>query len=305
MNRGVAAGRMPRPLLKWAGGKRQLLKEISAVLPEDFRKPDRGEGAPEAGSRDVEATAPRGRYLEPFLGGGALLFHLLPRRGTVSDINPELINFYTVLKTRPEELLARLEELPVDSESYYRIRSWDREAGWESRSPVCRAARLLYLNRTCYNGLFRVNRRGEFNVPYGRYRNPRVVQPERLREAAAFLAEAEIRLVCQDFELTMEEAREGDFVYLDPPYDPVNTTSSFTGYTSGGFGRQEQVRLRDACRRLDRRGVRFLLSNSATPFILDLYREFLCDTVQASRNINSRGEGRGPIPELLARNYPV
>jgi len=295
MIRGVSAGMVPRPLLKWAGGKRQLLKEITPVLPEDFRNPDRGENPAESG----------GRYLEPFLGGGALLFHLLPREGIVSDINPELINFYTVLKTRPEELLTRLEEFPVDSESYYRIRSWDREADWKSRSPVSRAARLLYLNRTCYNGLFRVNRRGEFNVPYGRYRNPRVVQPERLRETAAYLAGNAIRLVCQDFELTMEEARTGDFVYLDPPYDPVNTTSSFTGYTSGGFGREEQVRLRDACRRLDRRGVRFLLSNSATPFVLDLYREFLCDTVQASRNINSRGEGRGPILELLARNYPL
>ncbi len=273
-----------KPLLKWAGGKRQLLPAIEKYLPS---------GYPSEGSR----------YFEPFLGGGALLFHLCPEKAVVSDINSQLINFYTVLRDDCSGLIRELRKLPVDSDSFYRIRFWDREEGWVDIPASVKAARLLYLNKTCYNGLFRVNRRGEFNAPYGKYRNPRIINEERLSSASRYLQSNDIILKYQDFEKTMEGAGCGDLVYLDPPYDPVTSTASFTGYTRGGFDRSEQVRLKEACDRLDSRGVLFLLSNSATEFILDLYRAYNINITPAKRNINSVGNSRGRINEVLIRNY--
>jgi DNA adenine methylase len=272
----------PRPFLKWAGGKRQLLPELLARLPGSFR-----------------------RYHEPFLGGGALFFALAERghegaRGAVlSDVNPELVNAYQVVRDRVETLITLLGAFRNEEEFYYEVREQD-----PSRlDPVQRAARLIYLNKTCFNGLFRENRHGRFNVPFGRYRQPLICAPNELRAASKALRGASIER--RPFEAALELASPGDFVYCDPPYAPISRTASFTGYTGGGFDETAQRRLADRVRALGDAGVHVLVSNSWVPLTQSLYDGLRVEKVLASRAINSRGDRRGKVPELLAAAGPA
>jgi DNA adenine methylase len=275
-----------KPFLKWAGGKTQLLGPIAARLPER-----------------VDGT-----YFEPFLGSGAVFFHL---RGAgrlvgdvrLSDANPLLVAAFVAVRDEPDAVVAHLEEHRARHAAdarrhYYAVRAD------EPATAAARAARLLYLNKTCYNGLWRVNSRGRFNVPIGRYVRPAILDEANLRAASAALAGTSIR--CEPFERALAKAGAGDAVYLDPPYEPLNATSSFTAYTAARFGRDDQERLADACRRIADRGAAFLLSNSDHRFLRDLYRErgFLVETVSARRAINSVAGKRGAVKELLVRPGP-
>lgn len=274
--------RLVQPVVKWAGGKRQLLQEIDKYIPKRIST-----------------------YYEPFLGGGALLYHLQPRRAIVCDVNEELINVYNVIRDNVEELIFDLQQHANTEDHYYYIREMDRLPEYEQMTNIQKASRIIYLNKTCYNGLFRVNSQGQFNVPFGKYKKPNIVNDIMLRAVSGFLNNNDIRFLNVDYEESLHGIRRGAFVYFDPPYDPVSDTSSFTGYTFDGFGRDEQLRLKQVCDRLNQRGIKFLLSNSATPFIKGLYEEYIIETVGANRSINSNAGNRGEISEVLVRNYDV
>ncbi|MFS8865457.1 DNA adenine methylase [Synechococcus sp. H55.9] len=268
-----------RPFLKWAGGKGQLLSQYEPFFPRNWNT-----------------------YHEPFLGGGAVFFHLaqgIPRRFVLSDINPELVNVYCCLRDRVEEIIALLSHHQAhhSREHYYTIRAT------RFADPVQRAARLIYLNKTCFNGLYRENSRGEFNVPLGRYRHPRICDAENLRAVARVLQGVEIAV--QPFWQVLERAEPGDFVYLDPPYHPLSASSSFTAYSRFAFGETEQIRLREVFGTLADRGVQVLLSNSDCPFVRELYRDYPIQTIVASRAINCQGHKRGPITEVLVLSHPT
>jgi DNA adenine methylase len=272
-----------KPFLKWAGGKQQLLSQFDEFLPDRFE-----------------------RYIEPFVGGGAVFFHLwnvgcLQGPIFLSDNNEELINTYTVIRDRVEALIELVGEhkRQHNRDYYYRIRALDRQD--IVLTDVERAARTIYLNRTCYNGLYRVNQKGQFNVPMGSYKNPTILYEETLR--AAHEALREVSLAVSDFEAILDLAQPDDFVYFDPPYAPVSKTSSFTSYTAGSFGEDDQRRLANVYAVLSERGCWCMLSNSYTPLILDLYREYRVETVQAIRAINSDANGRGNINEVVVLNY--
>ena len=269
-----------KPFLKWAGGKKQLLLDINAHMPRKFNN-----------------------YFEPFVGGGAVLFEIQPSHAVINDINPDLCNCYTVVRDSVEELIANLSKHENDKLYFYEMRDWDLKEEYKLLSPVERASRTIYLNKTCFNGLYRVNKKGHFNVPFGKYKNPNIVNEEVLRAVSSYLSENKVEILDMDFEEALEGANEGDFVYLDPPYDPVSDTSSFTSYSMGGFGKDEQERLMDVFVELDKKGCQVMLSNSATDFILDLYKAFRIQIVSASRSINSVGTGRGKINEVLVMNY--
>lgn len=269
------------PVVKWVGGKRQLLPQILPLIPKRM-------------------TA----YCEPFLGGGAVLFALQPRRALVNDLNQDLITVYRVIRENADALIDHLSRHENTPEYFYRIRDLDRDKdAYAALSDVEKASRLLYLNKTCYNGLFRVNASGSFNSPYGHYRRPNIVNEQTIRGVSRYFNSCDITFFSGDFAAVLEQVPEGGFVYLDPPYDPVSDTASFTGYNRGGFGREEQVRLKACCDALTARGVKFLLSNSATPFIRELYGSYRVSIVQARRAVNSVASRRGAIEEVLVRNY--
>ena len=269
------------PVLKWAGGKRQLLQEISKHIPKKFFT-----------------------YYEPFLGGGAVLFHLQPGKAVVNDINEELINVYHVIRDNVEELIKSLKKHKNEKGYYYMIRELDRDKEkYNQLSNIEKASRIIFLNKTCFNGLFRVNSQGQFNVPFGKYKNANIVDEPTLRAVSNYFNKAKITFKCTDFEEAVKGISKGAFVYFDPPYDPVSNTSSFTGYDINGFDKEEQKRLKELCDKIDRRGVKFLLSNSATDFILDLYKDYNVTIVQARRPINSKGNRRGEVDEVLVKNY--
>lgn len=269
------------PVVKWVGGKRQLLDEIMPLLPRQITS-----------------------YCEPFLGGGAVLFYLQPPHAIVNDLNGDLMAVYEVIRDDVETLLEALREHKNTPEYFYAIRDMDREQEvYQSMSKVERASRLLYLNKTCFNGLFRVNTSGEFNTPFGYYKKPNLVNEPVLRAVSQYFASADITFYHEDFAETLCRVDKGGFVYLDPPYDPVSETASFTGYHKGGFDRTDQIRLRQCCDELTRRGIPFLLSNSATAFIRELYQDYHISIVKAKRAINSNGRKRGGIEEVLIRNY--
>lgn len=271
------------PIVKWAGGKRQLLGKILERIP----------------PRDEIST-----YYEPFVGGGAVLFALQPKKAVINDINAELMNLYNVVKNDVEALISHLRRHRNDEEYFYEIRNIDRDPERFSRlSDLARASRTHYLNKTCFNGLFRVNRAGQFNTPFGRYKNPNFVNEEGLRAVSKFFNTNEIRFKCGDFEDAVKWAKKPSFVYFDPPYDPVSVSANFTGYAEGGFNREEQIRLKNLCDRLHKRGIKFLLSNSDTPFIRNLYSSYEIEIIKARRSINSDGANRGEINEVLVRNY--
>jgi DNA adenine methylase len=281
----------PRPFLKWAGGKSQLLPALLERVPTGIDT-----------------------YFEPFIGGGALFFALLadperrPRRAVLNDLNLDLVTTYEAVRDAPEALIEALAPLAA---RYLDADAEAREAAYyelRAERPVDRlavAARLLFLNKTCFNGLYRVNRRGEFNVPHGRYRNPHILDAEAIRAASAALQTVEVRH--GDFEAACADARRGDFVYFDPPFHPLSPTSSFTSYTEHDFGRDEQIRLKRCIDGLTTRGVRVLVSNSPHPWVHGGYEfsGYRVDQVPARRSINSRGSGRGPIPELVITNPQV
>ena len=273
---------MPRPFLKWAGGKTQLLNELRAR---------------------VVAAQPFGRYHEPFLGGGALFFELVrsgclgSRPAALSDTNGNLIDTYRALRQDVEEVILRLREHAErhHKEHYYAVRA-NVPTGLTDR-----AARIIYLNRTCFNGLYRENSKGGFNVPMGRYKNPRICDAENLRAVARAMQHAEVET--HPFQEVLKVAQPNDLVYFDPPYDPVSQTASFTNYAKAGFDRDAQCLLAEVFRELHHRGVKVLLSNSSTEFVRDLYERFTVEQVFASRSVNSRSDKRGKVAEVLVRNF--
>ncbi len=262
-----------RPFLKWVGGKRQLVPELVARAPRSF-----------------------GRYFEPFVGGGALFFHLLPREALLADANERLIRTYRAVRDDVEAVIDLLRGYPYDSEFYYRL----RETAVDARSDTEVAAWFIYLNRAGFNGLYRVNRGNRFNVSFGRYVNPTICDAENLRACSEALRGAE--LVVGDFASAVGDARRGDFAYFDPPYVPLSATSSFTSYASDGFGPDDQRRVRSTAEDLKKRGVRVLLSNSSAPFVRALYADgFILSEVSATRAVNCRADRRGSVKELLIR----
>lgn len=273
--------KMVLPVVKWVGGKRQLLELLGPLFPKRVTS-----------------------YCEPFVGGGAVLFRLQPKEAVVNDINGELISMYEVIRDNVEGLIAELEGHINEPEHFYAVRNWDRDHEYYAGlTNVQRAARIIYLNKTCYNGLFRVNNAGEFNSPFGHYVNPNIVNAPVLRAVSAYFSSNKITFTSQDYAAVLEAVPKGTFVYLDPPYDPVSNTSNFTGYSRGGFNRDEQIRLRQCCDALDKRGIRFMLSNSATEFIQEQYASYNITVVQAKRAVNSNARRRGEVDEVVVRNY--
>lgn len=275
----------PKPFLKWAGGKTQLLSEILARIPK------------------IEE-----RYYEPFIGGGALFFylqfHLKLENSYISDINPELITTYQIIRDRVLDLIDSLKTHDYDEEYFYDLRSLDRKRDYERMSDIAKASRLIYLNKTCYNGLYRVNSKGQFNVPFGRHKNPNIFNEDNLIACSETLQNTEIQHA--SFEAIESLAQPGDFVYFDPPYVPLNTSSSFTQYNRKKFDLEMQERLRDLCIELNRKNVKFLASNSSAPLVIELYAPYFnIEFVRAGRAINSKGNRRGKVTEVLIRNYDL
>ena len=265
-----------KPFIKWAGGKSQLMPEIAGRFPP---------------KNEIS------RYFEPFLGGAAVFFHSGHPRSFLSDTNRDLVELYQVVQRDVQGLIEALRPHRNQREYYYQVRSQNPA----ELSPVQRAARLIFLNKTCFNGLYRVNRKGQFNVPFGRYKNPTICDAAGLRAASAVLQSASISM--RDFESVLGDVQPGDFIYFDPPYHPINSTSSFTSYTAGKFDEEEQRRLAAVYAQLARQGCFVMLSNSDTPLIRGLYRDFHIHEIQANRAINSKPERRGKITELLIVNY--
>lgn len=266
------------PIVKWVGGKRQLMLELLKNMPKSYN-----------------------RYFEPFIGGGALFFELQPENAYISDMNDELINLYSVVRDNVYELISDLNKHEVSKEYFLEIRNLDRTDEYKNLSDVQRASRFIYLNRTCFNGLYRVNSQGQFNVPFGNYKKPRIVDEKNLLNCSELLKNTEIK--CADFSEILTKVKRGDFVYFDPPYVPLNETSSFTSYTKDGFDMDMQFKLREVCDELDSMGVMFMLSNSDTKFVNELYSNYEIKKVFASRAVNANAEGRGKITEVLVRNY--
>lgn len=273
-----------KPFVKWAGGKRQLLRqfrELGLYPPEDFNP--------------ITST-----YYEPFVGGGAVFFDLLPKNAVLSDLNKELVITYNVIKNNVDELIQSLQKHVYDKEYYLEVRA--KKIG--DLSDVEVASRFIFLNRTGFNGLYRVNKSGQFNVPFGRYNNPVICDEDNLRRVSDALQD--VTITHQDYKNVLKTAKSGDFIYLDPPYYPINATSSFTSYTAEGFLEKEQAELRDTFVKLHEKGCFVMLSNSDTPFINELYSGLdgiTINKITAGRSINSKGSGRGRITEVLVTNY--
>lgn len=275
-----------KPFVKWAGGKRALLPELLRLMPKDFNS-----------------------YFEPFVGGGALFFELSKigalkgKKAYLFDINDELVNTYQTVKKCPKKLLKQLKEFQAkhSEEFYYETRAMDREPNFKSLPEEIRAARFIYLNKTCFNGLWRVNSKGYHNVPFGKYKNPIIYDEELIMAASAALQNAKIRHA--DFAKVLDFADKGDFVYFDPPYYPLNATSSFTAYHENAFLDEEQKRLYGVFKELADRGVFVMHSNSNTDFIKELYKGYDIEFVEVNRFINSKSSGRGKINEIITRGY--
>ena len=271
-----------QPFTKWTGGKRQLLGELRSYMPETY-----------------------GRYFEPFVGGGALFFDLAPEQAVINDFNEELINAYRQIKNNPAELINLLiKHKENNSKDYYlALRSADRDGRISRMTGVERAARILYMLRVDFNGLYRVNSKNQFNVPYGRYKNPKIVDVDLLYQISEYLNENDIEILQTDFAEAIKDAQTGDFVYFDPPYIPLNETSSFTSYTHEGFSYEEQIRLRNTFKELTERGVYAMLSNSSSPLVEELYKDFNIYFVEAQRTNGAKSSSRGIISEIIVTNY--
>ena len=275
----------PKPFVKWAGGKRQLIPILNESLPKTF-----------------------GTYYEPFIGGGALLFHILTERNgqkcSISDLNSDLVLAYTTIRNRIDDLISSLKNheknYRKDSKSYYYS---VRESN--PRSEIEKTSRLLFLNRTCFNGLYRVNSKGKFNVPLGRYTNPNIVNEENLLSVSAILQSSRVSIKCRDFGAVLRDAKKGDLVYFDPPYQPVSDTANFTSYTNKDFTDKDLERLADLCNKLDSKGCKVLLSNSDSKQVSDMFsgKPWKVNKIQANRSINSNSKKRTGHFELLIKNY--
>lgn len=260
------------PFLKWVGGKRQIMPSIVALMPKNIKS-----------------------YCEPFAGGGAVLFHLQPQKAIINDFNEELINVYQVIKNNLFELIEDLKKHKNGPEYFYNLRAIDRTEEFKKLTKIERASRIIYLNKTCFNGLYRVNNSGEFNSPFGKYKNPNIVNEPTLKAVSNHLKNNDIQLNSGDYETILKNLDKKSFVYLDPLYHPVSDSSNFTGYVQGGWNIYDQVRLREACDDLHKRGIKFLLSNSATDFIKDQYKDYKISIVKATLAINSNGADCGQI----------
>ena len=278
----MAKNKLVSPFLKWVGGKRQIMPEIVALLPPK-----------------IETFT----FIEPFIGGGALLFNLQPKKAIINDANEELINVYITIRDHSDELIKDLETHRNESDYFYELRALDRLDSFKTLSSIKRASRLIFLNKTCFNGLYRVNNSGEFNSPFGRYKNPNIVNRPILKAVSNYLNNPSIEILSGDYNDVLNKASKKSFIYFDPPYHPVSSSSSFTGYVQGGWTEDDQIRLREVCDNLTLKGIKFLLSNSATSFIKDQYSKYNITTVQATRAINSDAEKRGEVDEFLIRNY--
>ncbi len=274
-----------KPFLKWAGGKTKLLPQLVPLLPDGI------------------ATR---RHIEPFMGGAAMFFAQRPRVALLSDINADLVNAYRAVRDDVEELLENLRALAKayslgPDSHYYAVRESYNKQDMHKDSIVFRAASFIYLNKTCFNGLHRVNKSGAFNVPKGDYKNPDICDEDTLRAAHEALQSA--ALDCVGYKDVLRKAAPGDFVYFDPPYEPVSATSSFASYAKEGFARYDHVQLRGVVDELDRRGCKVMLSNSDTPFLRAIYTRYNTHLINAARSINSKAEGRGDVSELVVTNY--
>lgn len=278
----VKINKLVLPFMKWVGGKRQLMPSIVEHLPENIKEY---------------------KYIEPFIGGGAVFFNLQPKNAIINDFNEELINVYITIRDHLDELISDLKKHKNESEYFYKIRGLDRTQDFKKLSSVERASRIIYLNKTCFNGLYRVNNAGEFNAPFGRYKNPNIVNEPTLKAVNKYLKTNDIIIKSGDYAETLIDVNERTFVYLDPPYHPISENSNFTGYVQGGWNIFDQIRLREVCDELNAKGVKFLLSNSSAPIIKDQYRNYNISVVKANRAINSDGSNRGEVDELLIRNY--
>ncbi|MEZ0360369.1 MAG: DNA adenine methylase [Hydrogenobacter sp.] len=269
---------IPKPFLKWAGGKSRWVHELCKFFPRRFES-----------------------YHEPFLGSGAVFFHLFKegkiKKAFLSDANCELIDTYIAVRDHVKEVISLLSDMPYSKELFYELREKD---GKKLSLPE-RASRFIYLNRTCYNGLYRVNAKGKFNVPFGRYKNPKIFDAENLLAVSKALQIAEIK--CEDFRRVVKRVEGEDLVYFDPPYYPLSKTSSFTSYYTGGFSEKDHTDLRDICLELSRMGVFTVVSNSCTDFIIKLYSLFYIREVYVSRPINCMGDKRGKVKELVITNF--
>lgn len=275
----------PKPFVKWAGGKRQLIPILNENLPETF-----------------------GTYFEPFLGGGALLFHMLAesqrQKCSISDLNSDLVLSYTTIRDRVESLITSLKNheknYQKDSKTYYYS---VRESN--PRSQIEKTSRLLFLNRTCFNGLYRVNSKGKFNVPLGKYANPNIVNEDNLRSVSGILQSSKVSIKCRDFEAVLRDSKKGDLVYFDPPYQPVSDTANFTSYTNKDFTYDDLSRLAELCKNLDSKGCKVLLSNSNSKEVADMFssKPWKVSKIRANRSINSNSKKRTGHFELLIKNY--
>jgi DNA adenine methylase len=276
---------IPKPFVKWAGGKRQLIPILNENLPRTF-----------------------GTYFEPFLGGGALLFHMLTEQNgqkcSISDLNSDLVLSYTTIRDRIDELINSLKihekNYQKDSKSYY---YFVRETN--PRSEIEKTSRLIFLNRTCFNGLYRVNSKGKFNVPLGKYTNPNIVNEDNLRSVSNILQSSNVAIKCRDFESVLRDAKKGDLVYFDPPYQPVSDTANFTSYTNKDFTYDDLSRLAELCVKLNSKGCNVLLSNSNSKEVEEMFssKPWKVSKIQANRSINSNSKKRTGHFELLIKNY--
>lgn len=272
-----------KPFVKWAGGKRQIIDKLKRYVPDEFDT-----------------------YYEPFIGGGALLFELSPRRAVINDSNEGLMNVYSVLcdEEKFKKMCSVLNHYEKEhcEEFYYDIRNKDRNKNAYKRlSDYTRAARTIYLNKACFNGLYRVNSKNEFNVPFGKKERVNTYDGGNLITVSNYLTMNDVEILSVDFEQSVKNAKKGDFIYFDPPYD--SETSTFNSYTEDGFGKDEQIRLAKVFKELDSRGCYVMLSNHNTSLINDLYKNFNIHVIEAKRNINSNGKKRGKVKEVIITNF--
>lgn len=271
-----------QPFTKWTGGKRQLLPIIKSLMPDNYNN-----------------------YFEPFVGGGALFFELSPDKAVINDFNNELINCYRQIKKYPQKLIELLTKHQENNskEYYLKLRSADRDNRIDKITNVERAARIMYMLRVDFNGLYRVNSKNQFNVPYGRYKNPKIVDSDLILSISQYLNSNNIKILTGDFEKAIQDVTVGDFVYFDPPYIPLSETSAFTSYTHEGFTYEDQLRLRDCFKKLDEKGAFLMLSNSSSPLVEELYKDFNIHKVEVTRTNGAKTSSRGKISEIIVTNY--
>ncbi|MBA7559618.1 hypothetical protein ES708_01233 [subsurface metagenome] len=273
-----------KPFLKWVGGKKQIIPQIKQYIPDNYYK-----------------------YFEPFVGGGALFFDLEPKNAYLNDINKILILAYRNIKNHPREIIKKLEDLQKifyeknneERKTYfYKTRDAFNNTKYDS---FLKTSYIIFLNKTCYNGMYRENSKGKFNVPFGKYKNPKILDEKNILAVSKLLQN--VTITDYSFKKAVEKAKKGDFIYFDPPYHPLSITSNFTSYSNSGFTKEDQIKLRDVFKDLDKRSCFVMLSNSDTKFIREIYKEFTQKTISAARSINCKATGRGKINELLIMNY--